>query len=124
MFCLFSERSSPRHWLRKDRASLGGRAVRSDAAAGNSSSCQAARQEEGASSSSTAADEKALSLLSRFQALLKGLKFLLSARKSEVKGQESPTSTEQVEHHRRKQSDGQINFLLLLTRRYHHHRQK
>lgn len=72
--------------------------MQSDAAAGNSSSCQAACQEEGASSSSTAADEKALSLLSRFQALLKGLKFLLSTRKSEVKGRESPTSTEHIKH--------------------------
>lgn len=98
--------------------------MQSDAAAGNSSSCQAARQEEGTSSSSTAADEKALSLLSRFQALLKGPKFLLSMTKSEVKGQESPTSTEHVEHHRGKKSDAQINFLLLLTRCYHHHRQK
>lgn len=50
MFCPPAERSSPHHWLRKDRTSLGGRAVRSDAAVGNSTSCQAARQEEGASS--------------------------------------------------------------------------
>lgn len=98
--------------------------MRSNAAAGNSSSCQAACQEQGASSSSTAADEKALSLLSRFQALLKGLKFLLSTRKSEMKGQESPTSTEHVEHHRKKLPDAQINVLLLVTRRDHHCRQK
>lgn len=59
-----------------------------------------------------------------FKPSWKGLKFLLSARKSKVKGQGSPTSTEHVEHHHGKQSDAQINFLLLLTRRHHHHRQK
>lgn len=125
MLCLFSERSSPCHWLQKDHASLGGHAVRSDAAAGNSSSCQAAHQEEGASFSAAPLQMRRQFLSSAgFKPSQKGLKFLLSEGKSKVKGQENPKSTEHVEHHHGAQSDAQINFLLLLTHHYHHHREK
>lgn len=105
MFCLFSERSSPCHWLQKDRASLGGRGA-------ERCGCRQFQQLPGCASGrgslvSAAPLQMRRHFLSSagFKPSQKGLKFLLSVRKSEVKGQESPTSTERVEHHRGAQFD-------------------